>query len=206
MAAYLDDVIEFDSDPFAHVLTITGLFKHLRKHNLKLSPSKVKIGATGADFLGDTISPAGSWPNASKVAALTKRPMSSDLKQLRSLLGDLSYYSKFLEYMAKRIRPITSLLKHGVKFIFTPSMEIIVRTLLGGLSAPPVLVYPDWDAVADNSRPFLLYCDASVDGLGATLEQEQKGGSIRPIVFISRANLESERHWTPLGLEAGSIV
>ena len=78
--------------------------------------------------------------------------------------------------------------------------------LLEELSTPPVLVYTDWGAVADNSRPFLLFCDASVDGLGATLEQEQKGGSIRPIVFISRANLESERHWTPLGLEAGSIV
>ena len=47
------------------------------------------------------------------------------------------------------------------------------------------MVYPDWDAVADNSRPFLLYCNASVDGFGATLEQGQKDGSIRPIVFIS---------------------
>ena len=73
-------------------------------------------------------------------------------------------------------------------------MEIIVRTLLEELTAPPVLVYPGWDAVADNSRPFRLYCDASVDGFGATLEQEQKDGSIRPIVFISRATLESARH------------
>ena len=36
--------------------------------------------------------------------------------------------------------------------------------------------------------------------------QEQKKDSIRPIVFISRATLESERHWTPLDVEAGSIV
>ena len=85
-------------------------------------------------------------------------------------------------------------------------METIVRTLLEELSAPPVLVYPDWDAVADNSRPFLLYCDVSVDGFGATLKQEQKHGSIRPIVFISRATLESDRPWTPLDLGAGSIV
>ena len=87
-------------------------------------------------------------------------------------------------------------------------MEAIVRTLLKELSAPPVMVNPDWYAVPDNSRPFLLYCDASVDGFGATLEQEQKDGStiIRLIVFVSRATLESERHWTPLDLEAGSIV
>ena len=40
VAAYLHDVIVFDSDPIAHVKTIRSLFKRLRKHNLKLSPSK----------------------------------------------------------------------------------------------------------------------------------------------------------------------
>ena len=87
----------FDPD---HALTITGLFKQLRKHNLKLSSSKSKIVATDADFLGHTISPAGIRPNASKVAALTKVPTLSDLKQLRSLLGGLSYYRKCLADMA----------------------------------------------------------------------------------------------------------
>ena len=201
VAAHLDDVTVFDPDPASHALNIKEFFKQLTKHNLKLSPSKAKIGATDADFLGHTISPAGIRPNASKVAALLRMPMPRDIKQLRSLLGGFSYYRKFLDDMAKRIRPITALLKKGVKFVFTPAMEAIVRKLLEDLSAPPVLVYPDWDAVADNSRPFLLYCDASVDGFGATLEQEQKDGSIRPIVFISRGTLESERHWTPLDLE-----
>ena len=166
----------------------------------------MKIGATDADFLGHTISPAGVRLNGSKVAAFTKMPMPLELKQLRSLLGGLFYYRKFLADMATRIRPITSLMKRGVKFVFTPSMETTVRRLLEELSAPPVLVYPDWDVVADNSRPFLLYCDTSVDGFGATLEQEQKDGSIRPVVFISRATLVYERHWTPLDLEAGTIV
>ena len=68
------------------------------------------------------------------------------------------------------------------------------------------MVYPDWDAVADNSRPFRLYCDASLDSFGATLEQDQPNGSVRPIPYMSRATLDSERSWTPLELEAGSIV
>ena len=127
VAAYLDDVIVLDSDPSAHVLTFTGLLKQLRKHNLNLSSSKAKIGATDADFLGHTISPAGIRPNASKVAALTKMPTPSDLKQLRSILGGLSYYRKFLADMAKRVRSITSLLKQGAKFVFTPPMETIGR-------------------------------------------------------------------------------
>ena len=88
-------------------------------------------------------------------------PMPTDLQQLRSLLlGGLSYYRKRLNDKAKRIQSITSLLKQGVKFVFTPAMETIVRELLAELSTPPILVYPNWDAVSDNSRPFLLYCDA----------------------------------------------
>ena len=68
------------------------------------------------------------------------------------------------------------------------------------------MVYSDWGAVADNSRPFVLYCDASRDGFGATIEQEQPEDSIRPIVFDSHATLNNERSWAPLDLEAGSIV
>ena len=74
------------------------------------------------------------------------------------------------------------------------------------LAAPPILVFPNWDAVPDGSRPFHVYCDACIDRFGATLEQEQPDGSVRPIAYISRATLDSERHWTPLDLEAGIIV
>ena len=119
--------------------------------------------------IGHTISPAGIMPNTQNVEALMKILMPEDLKQLRSLLGRFSYYRKFLRDMAKRIRPITSLLEQSVKIVFTPPMEAIVRELLAELYTPPVLVYLNWDGVTDNSRLFLLYCDASVDGLGTTL-------------------------------------
>ena len=74
------------------------------------------------------------------------------------------------------------------------------------LATPPILVFPNWDAVADGSRPFHVYCDACIDGFGAALEQEQGDGSIKPIAYISRDTLDSEKHWTPIYLEAGSIV
>ena len=103
------------------------LFERLRKHNLTFSSSKARLGATDADFLGHSISPAGVRPNADKIYALTKMPMPRDLKQVRALLGGVRYYSKFLRDLSKRIRPITSLLRKGVKFEFTPAMEVIVR-------------------------------------------------------------------------------
>ena len=108
--------------------------------------------------------------------------------------------------LAHHIRPITALLKKGAAFDFTSAMEDTVRALLAEIAAPLIPVFPDWDAVIDTSRPFRLHCDASTAGLGATLEQEQPYGSIRPIVYISRATLDNEQNWTPMELGAGCVV
>ena len=48
-------------------------------------------------------------------------------------------------------------------------MEVIVGEILAELAAPPILAFPDWDAVTDGSRPFHVYCDACIDGFGACL-------------------------------------
>ena len=184
----------------------TTFFARLRVHSLKLSPDKSRIGAARVDFLGHVISADGVRPHDDRVAALTRMPMPTDIKQLRSLLGGLSYYRKFLPNMAHHIRPITALLKKGIAFDFTSAKEDTVRALLAELAAPPILVFPDWDAVIDTFRPFRLHCDASTACLGAILEQEQPDGSIRPIVYISRATLDNEQNWTPMELEAGCVV
>ena len=205
MAAYLDDVIVFNYDPMAHVNTMLALFERLREHNLKLSPPKSRLGATDVDFLGHSTSPTGMRPNAEKISALIKMPMPRDVKQPRALLGGVRYYRKLLRDLSKRIHPITSLLRRGVKFEFTPATEV-VREILAELAAPPILAFPDWDAVADGSPPFHVYCDAFIDGFGAAYEQEQTDGSVRPIAYISRATPDFERRWTPLDVEAGSVV
>ena len=85
-------------------------------------------------------------------------------------------------------------------------MEEAVRALLAELAAPLILVFPDWDAAIDKSRPFRLYCDASTNGLGATLEQERSDGSIRPIVYISRETLTNEWNWIPMEFKGGCAV
>ena len=102
--AYLDDVIVFHSDPTAHVKTMRTLFERQCKHN-QFSPSKARLGATDADFLGQSISPAGVRPIADRHSALIKMPMPRDLKQVHALLGGVGYYRKFPRDLSKRIRP-----------------------------------------------------------------------------------------------------
>ena len=156
---YFDDLIGSDDCPLHHVATLAIFFARLRLHKPKLSPNKSRIGAARISLLGHVISADGVRPNDGLVAALTRMPMPTDIKQLRSLLGGLSYYRKFLPNMARHIRPITALLKKGVAFDFTSAMKNTVRALLAELAAPPILVFPDWDAVIDTSRPFRLHCD-----------------------------------------------
>ena len=99
--------------------------------------------------------------------------MLTDVKQVRALMGGINYYRNFLPDLSKRLRRINSLLRKGVMFSFTPAMEKLVREILAKLATPPILVFPNWDAVADGSRPFHVYCDACIDGFHSALEQEQ---------------------------------
>ena len=126
VAAYLDGIIVFDSNPIEHVQTIRSLFKRLRKANLRFSPSKARLGATDANFLGHSISPAGLRRNEEKVSALVNMPMPTDVKQVRALVDGINYYRNFLPDLSKRLRPINSL----------RGMEMIgQRTVSRGFSA-----------------------------------------------------------------------
>lgn len=91
---------------------------------------------------------------------------------------------------AKRMQPIT--------FIFTSAVEASVWQRMAELINPP----RSWATASGtpspiNFHPFLLYCDDSVDGFRATLqeqEQEQEDQTIRPIPSTSRATMEFKRH------------
>ena len=74
------------------------------------------------------------------------------------------------------------------------------------LSSPDVLAFPDFDAAITGGRLFHLMTDASVDGLGAVVEQEQKYGTVRPICVLSRSTPPNERNWSATELECAAIV
>ena len=125
-------------------------------------------------------------------------PMHADMKQLRSLLDGVSYYLKPLPNMARRIRPIRTLLKLQQETSFALSLR----------NSQPCrsLAFPDWDAMITKSRPLRLLCDASTDGLGVKLEQKQPDGFICLIVYIDGPLSGNERNRTPIALEAGYVV
>ena len=108
--------------------------------------------------------------------------------------------------MAAETKTTNALLKMGARFKFTAEHTQIVQTLLEQLSSPWVLDFPDFLAAISGDRPFQLITNASVDGLGAVVEQEQRDITTRPICFLSRATLPNEKNWSASELECAAIV
>ena len=203
---FIDDIVCFSKNSCEHVRDLHNFFDRLTTFNLKLAPKKAHLGVRVIKFWGHRVTAAGIAPDPGKVEALMKLPMPTNVSQLRSLLGGLSYYKKFLIGMTAPTKSLNSLLKKGVKFIFTPEHTNIVHALLEQLTSLDVLAFPDFPAAIAGDRPFHLIIDASVDGLGAAVEQEQADGTMRPICFLSRSTLPNERNWSATKLECAAVV
>ena len=203
---FIDDIICYSRDGAQHVEDLSGFFERLTKFDLKLAPRKAFIGVRRIKFLGHRVTSRGLEPCPEKVEALLQMPMPTSVSALRSVIGGLSYYRRYLPRLSAILKPITALLKKGVKFEFTSENEGILRKLLQQLASPLVLAFPDYPAAVSGERPFRLVCDASCDGLGAVIEQQQQDGTIQPLSFLSRTTLPNERAWSATELECGAMV
>ena len=133
-------------------------------------------------------------------------PMPTNVSQLRSLIRGVGYYRFFLPKMAVILKTLNSLMKTGCRFEFTVEHTQIVQAILAQLTSPQVLAFPDFASAISGDRPFQLVTDASGDGLGAVIEQEQSDGAPRPISFLSRSTLSNEKNWSTTELECAAIV
>jgi hypothetical protein len=117
-------------------------------------------------FLGHVISPEGITMDPGKVRdVLGLRPPKS-VHQVRSFLGLVGYYERFILKFSKIVKLITELLKKGNKYVWSKDCDEAFLTLKKLLTTSPVL------AQRDIAKPFDVYCDASGTGLGCVLMQE----------------------------------
>nr|ABF95978.1 retrotransposon protein, putative, Ty3-gypsy subclass [Oryza sativa Japonica Group] len=117
-------------------------------------------------FLGHVISAKGVAVDPETVTAVTDWKQPKTVTQIRSFLGLAGYYRRFIENFSKIARPMTQLLKKEEKFVWSPQCEKAFKTLKEKLVSSPVLILPD------TRKDFMVYCDASRQGLGCVLMQE----------------------------------
>ncbi|KAG1933728.1 interleukin-1 receptor accessory protein-like 1-A [Pimephales promelas] len=191
---YLDDVVVFSPDFDSHLHHLEQVFWRLHEHGLKLQPRKCKLFQQQVTYLGHVISNQGVATDPQKTAVVKEWPVPQTIKQVRSFLGFAGYYRRFIHGFSQIAAPLHTLLKGtatvrqgNTQVNWTEACQESFDRLKKDLVRAPVLAY------ADFSLPFRLYTDASLEGLGAVLAQEQDGQE-RVIAFASRSLHLTERN------------
>jgi hypothetical protein len=127
-------------------------------------------------------------------------PSPDDQKELQRFLGLCVYYRKFVKDFSRIAKPLYHLVGDDVRFVRSDQCEKTFEILKEKLTTAPTLAHPDY------TRPFLIYTDASSNGLGAVLAQNDKEGKDHPIVYPSRTLNPAEAYYTITELECLAIV
>jgi hypothetical protein len=109
-----------------------------------LQPEKCEFLRTEVTFLGHKISERGVEPDTLKVEATETFPKPNTVKQLKSYLGLIGYYRRFIPQFSKIAAPLRKLLKKDAKFAWGEDQEIAFRTLKQKLMSGPILRYPNF--------------------------------------------------------------
>jgi hypothetical protein len=83
----------------------------------------------------------------------------ASVHDIRSFLGLVGYYGRFIEGFSKITKPMTELLKNDKKFLWTPTYDASFQELKKQLMTTLVLVMPDMEKL------FSIYYDVSGQGL-----------------------------------------
>ncbi|GKF87910.1 putative reverse transcriptase domain-containing protein, partial [Tanacetum coccineum] len=83
-------------------------------------------------------------------------------------LGLAGYYRRFIEGFSKIAKSMTKLTQKKVKLVWGDKQEAALQLLKQKLCSAPILALPE------GRKDFIVYCDASIKGLGAVLMQREK--------------------------------
>ncbi|RXN20007.1 Retrovirus-related Pol poly from transposon [Labeo rohita] len=206
---YLDDVLCYAKTFDEHVEGVRKVLRALQKHGVKLRPEKCELFRSEVRYVGRLVSAQGVRIDPKDLDAVrllaSKTPQT--VGDVRKLMGFLGYYRSYIQDFSRIAKPIYELLQ-GKREAATPVsgkskgpqmtsrtpvdwMQIhqkVLEQLITLLVSPPVLAYPDFNL------PFVLHTDASDQGLGAILYQDQ-GGKLKVIGYGSRTLTPAERNY-----------
>ena len=166
---------------------------------LTLGAKKCKLARKSVEFLGHVVSTEGLRPNPRLLESIREIPPHSTVTEVRSFLGLVGYYRRFIKGFSDIARPLNSLLEKDREFKWTNECQSSFVNLKEKLINDPIVAYPDFQL------PFKLYTDASNVGLGAVLAQKQDGKE-RIICCASRTLNRAEQNYNTTKKECLAIV
>lgn len=196
---YMDDIIIYSASLQQHIQDLKVVFKKLKMSNLKMQQDKSEFLRKEIDFLGHIVTPEGIKPNPKKIEAIKKFPLPTTRTHIKSFIGLLSYYRKFIKDLAKITKPLTKQLKGKKTVEISEDYKNAFEHAKTLLCNDPILTYPNYE------QPFILTTDASNYALGAVLSQGQVGKD-RPVAYASRTLNDTETNYSASEKEMLAIV
>ncbi|KAL4023009.1 hypothetical protein IC575_016756 [Cucumis melo] len=192
---FIDDILVYSVDRESHEEHLRIVLQTLREKQLYAKFSKCEFWLEQVVFLGRVVSAKGVSVDPQKVEAIVnwERPISAT--KVRSFLGLAGYYRRFIEDFSRLALSLTALTRKNVKFEWSDKCEQSFQELKKRLVTALILALPV------TGKDYVIYCDASMLGLGCVLMQD---GNV--IAYASRQLKEHECNYPTHDLELAAVV
>jgi len=207
-SVYVDDVIigtksdtsgKLDDLAF-HEHTVREVLKVFREYKLHLKPEKCEFSQTQVEYLDFVITGNTVMMDPTKVDGVKDWPVPTNLTKLRSFIGFINFYRRFIKDFSTIARPLHDLTKDKAKWIWDEDCQQAFNKLKEVICSEPILVHPDPD------KPYMIECDASSFALGGILSQKQENDKWHPISYLSHSMDKSQRNYPIYDKELLAIV
>ncbi|GJT26144.1 putative reverse transcriptase domain-containing protein [Tanacetum coccineum] len=192
---FIDNILNYSKTKQEHEEHLKIILELLKKEELYAKFSKCEFWIPKVQFLGHVIDNKGIHVDPAKIESVKDWASPKTPTEIRQFLGLAGYYRRFIEGFSKIAKPMTKLTQKKVKFEWGDKQEAAFQLLKQKLCSAPILALPE------GSEDFIVYCDASIKGLGAVLMQREK-----VISYASRQLKIHEKNYTTHDLELGAVV
>ena len=192
---FIDDILVYSSSSEEHSERLRIVLQTLRGRQLYAKLSKCQFWLDKVAFLGHVISDEGVSVDSQKIEAVVNWKPPKNVSEVRSFLGLTGYYRKFVEGFSRIAAPLTKLTRKDVKYDWVDACQKSFEELKSRLTSTPVLAFPN------GKDGFVIYSDASRQGLGCVLMQND-----RVIAYASRQLKKHEENYPTHDLELAAVV
>uniref|UniRef100_A0A2N9GV60 RNA-directed DNA polymerase n=1 Tax=Fagus sylvatica TaxID=28930 RepID=A0A2N9GV60_FAGSY len=192
---FIDDILVYSKSLEEHEDHLRIVLQILRDKKLYAKLKKCEFWLNQVVFLGHVVSMDGITADPSKIEAVVSWDRPTNVSEVRSFLGLVGYYRRFVEGFSRIAAPLTHLTRKNAKFEWKEECEKSFQELKQQLVTAPVLTIPS------SSGGFVIYSDASHKGLGCVLMQHG-----RVVAYASRQLKNYEQNYPTHDLELAAVV
>ncbi len=191
MVVYMDDLLIFSKDDESYLNHLSIILSGLKNHQLYVSPKKYEFFETRNFVSRNDFGIGGIKVDPKTVNVLQNWPKPMTLTDVRSFMGMLQFFQRFIKDFSESAAPLTNLTKKGAGIQkWDVKCDEAFESLKIAVTRAPILVSPDLE------KPFRGHIDASSTAVGGTLRQLDDSGKDRVIALFSKKWSPAEQKYT----------